>query len=364
MAERESPKRETAGKKKKTALEKARITAKEAQVRANDEEKARLEAEDALQAAQETLITTQAELEHERKARVESERALTEAQAEIKNEHQSRLTAERALTKVKKELTDAQAEVKQEGQIRDEAEQAKAEAVKAENLSAVPEEGSEEQRVTFVVRVTADEQGQPRRTEIEHAQSRQKKSFSTLDANKLSDFIKRHLGTSVVPEQSLPTTRPPATDKVPPPGSSHPDATLTIANVKLVRAGVPGGMNLRLNPNEPFVIQVSLKLEGPEALSLTAQESGYEVQIYARNESSGTALSPVTYRGNLIKDTLDYATRVEAPGLLPGLYRLLTLVILRAPTKLAGHHEGPVFQVGEGQQAGEMNIPNGVGQPQ
>jgi len=62
-----------------------------------------------------------------------------------------------------------------------------------ENTEPLPtalEEGGAERRVTFILRLTVDERGQPRRTEIEHAQSSKKETFPGLDVQRLAAFMK------------------------------------------------------------------------------------------------------------------------------------------------------------------------------
>jgi hypothetical protein len=54
-----------------------------------------------------------------------------------------------------------------------------------------PEEEGAERRVTFIIRLTVDERGRPRRTEIEHAQSGQKETFPDLDVQRLAAFMKK-----------------------------------------------------------------------------------------------------------------------------------------------------------------------------
>ena len=94
-----------------------------------------------------------------------------------------------------KEARQAWAKVEQ---ARAEAQRALAEARKAmgaeaENTEPLPTalggEGAE-RRVTFIVRLTVDERGQPRRTEVEHAQSGKKETFPGLDVQRLAAFMK------------------------------------------------------------------------------------------------------------------------------------------------------------------------------
>jgi hypothetical protein len=68
------------------------------------------------------------------------------------------------------------------------------------------EEGTE-RRITFILRLTVDEQGQPRRTEIQHAQSGGKETFPGLDVQRLAAFIEACISLPNHPE----TDDPPGT---------------------------------------------------------------------------------------------------------------------------------------------------------
>jgi len=119
-------------------------------------------------------------------------------------------------------LAAARAEVEQErqawlkiGQARAEAKRALAEARQAMGAeekntepppTALGEEGAE-RRVTFIVRLTVDERGQPRRTEVEHAQSGKKETFPGLDVHQLAAFMKACISLPNHPE----TDDPPST---------------------------------------------------------------------------------------------------------------------------------------------------------
>jgi len=112
--------------------------------------------------------------------------------------------------------------VEQERQTQAKAEQAKAEAESAlmearrairaeiENMeplhTALGEEGAE-RRVTFIIRLTVDEQSQPRWTEVEHARSGSKETFLGLDVHRLDAFMKACISLPNHPEiNDLPTT--------------------------------------------------------------------------------------------------------------------------------------------------------------
>ena len=58
----------------------------------------------------------------------------------------------------------------------------------------MPGEEGVERRVTFIIRLTVDERGQPRRAEIEHAQSGKKETFPGLDVQRLAAFMEAFIG--------------------------------------------------------------------------------------------------------------------------------------------------------------------------
>lgn len=75
---------------------------------------------------------------------------------------------------------------------------------------STPEEEAIEQRISFIVRLTVDERGQPRRTEIEHAQSGKKETFPGLDVQRLVAFMKACISLPNHPEtDDPPDTSPP-----------------------------------------------------------------------------------------------------------------------------------------------------------
>jgi hypothetical protein len=70
---------------------------------------------------------------------------------------------------------------------------------------STPEEEGIEQRISFIVRLTVDERGQPLRTEVEHAQSGKKETYPGLDVQRLAAFMKAFIG----PPQSSRNRRSP-----------------------------------------------------------------------------------------------------------------------------------------------------------
>lgn len=342
MAKKESPEHEISAAKPdeeiKVVLEKAKAETKAAITRAKAEERARLKAEKALAEAREALAAPQAEIEQESQARVEIEKALTEAQ---------------------EALAAAQAKVEQESQARAKAEQARVEAERAleearnpiganiENMAlplATLEQEGAEQRVSFVVRLTVNERGEPRRTEVEHVQSGKKETFPALDVQRLAAFMKACIAPPIIPKPTV-TPAPPSAGAKAMPESPGPTTNLTISDVRILRMGTPDTPVLAPRPDETSVVQVRFKLYGPQAPSLTAQRFPFEMKVYAYEVTNGTSRLLTQYQANLAKGVLDYSASMDAPGLSPGLYRLTTLVTLQAPTKIVGHHDGPVVYI-------------------
>lgn len=315
MSAKEGPERkrpaEKPGEESKAAIEKAKAEAKAALSRAKDEEKARLKAEEALAEAREALAAARAKVEEECLARAEAEKARAEAETAL-------------------------------------AETRKAVEVEEENTKLPPttpgeEEG--EQRISFIVRLTVDERGQPRRTEVEHAQSGKKETFPALDVQRLAAFMEMCISPTVIPEPTTPPVPSPVTKETPTPGPLTPAAGLTVSDVQAFHMGAFGRAALVLNADEAFVVQARFRLEGPEALSLTAQESSFELKVSAYEVTCGASTLLTTSTEKLVEDVLDYTPQKLVPGLPSGLYRLVTLVTLQAPTKMVGHYDGPIVQV-------------------
>jgi len=312
MAAQEGPKRKGPAERReeesKAAIEKAKAEA--ALTRAKDEERARLKAEEALAEAREALVAVRERVEQERLARVNAEHTKAEAETAL-------------------------------------AETRKAIGVPTENMKTPPRAPGEEgeQRISFIVRLTVDERGQPRRTEVEHAQSGKKETFPALDVQRLAAFMRACISPPAIPEPAIAAAPSPVRVGPLTPGPPRPGTGPTVSDVRVFRMGAPGLAALVLSPDEAFVVQVRFQLQGQEALSLTAQESSFEIRVYAREVTRGTSTLLTTHRANLVRDVLEYTPQMQVPRLSLGLYHLVTLVTLHAPINVAGHHEGPIVHV-------------------
>ncbi len=252
------------------------------------------------------------------------------------------------LTKVQKALRAAQVEVKRERQARIKAETALAKA-RGELVAArlEREQGHQAQirRVSFVVRLTLDENGQFGRTEIEHVSSSRKQNFLGLDGERLAAFMKACIGPEIIPEPAIPQAPPPEKVEAPTSGVLRPKSSLIVSDIQVFRLGAPDLLTLILTPEERFIVQAHFLLQGPEAQFLTTQESSFEIKIYANDASSGKSQLLKTYTATLIQDVLKYTAPVEVYGLSHGLYRLFTIVTLHTPTKLAGFYGKTIIHV-------------------
>ena len=190
-----------------------------------------------------------------------------------------------------------------------------------------------ERRVSFIVRLTVDEQGQPRRTEIEHAQSGKKETFPALDVQRLAAFIERSI---------QPISSPPVSKK--PPVTINP---LNLLDVRVSRMDTPDQTAMIINHDESFMIQVDFQLQDTAVFSLGGREVPYEIKIFVHEVTSGKYTLLATHKETLLEGVLEYAPRMQVPGLEPGLYRLMTLITVDVSVGMGGYHEGPMIRVVE-----------------
>ena len=62
-----------------------------------------------------------------------------------------------------------------------------------------------EKRISFILRLTVDERGQPRRTEVEHARSGNKETYPGLDLQRLAAFMEACISLPNHPETDDPS---------------------------------------------------------------------------------------------------------------------------------------------------------------
>jgi multidrug efflux pump subunit AcrA (membrane-fusion protein) len=260
--------------------------------------------------------------------------ALTAAQEKAETDRQARDKLEKELSDVREALAAAEAEAEHERQAKTDAKKALSEVEKTmeaegEKIAPLPAETGEkgaEQRISFILRQTVSEQGKLGRAEVEHAQSGKKKSFPALDIQGVAAFMEACIGTPIVPESTQPFS-------------------MVVSDVQAFRIADPSVKISVLDSGEPFVVQTRIKLQGYEAPSVTAHESPYEIEIYAREETSRKSKLLNSYRTKLVKDKLEYTVPIEAPGLPAGVYSMLTVATLKEPVNTVSHFERPILNV-------------------
>ncbi|HLO15135.1 MAG TPA: hypothetical protein VK206_09920 [Anaerolineales bacterium] len=262
---------------------------------------------------------------------------ITHAQPKVK----SHLKSGEAHAKTQKALRVAPSRVKEERQAR-----AKAEI--QETLAATRRKDENQariKRVSFVVRLALDKNGQFGRTEIEHVSSSRKQNFPSLNGEGLVAFMKTCIRPTIISKATIPVV--PYLEKIEAPRSesSRSVSRLIVSNVQLFRHGDPDLATLIVIDDDPFVVRTYFKLQGPDVQFIFTQKSSFEIKIYATEFSSGNVKLITIHRTRVIPNNLEYTFPIEVSGLSQGLFRLFTIVTLNADIKMVGYHDGPTFQV-------------------
>jgi hypothetical protein len=332
-----------------------------------------------LKEALKNVLNLEAEIDQERKARQKLEEALEEAQEnnsalekELELERKERNAAEKALAKTKDLMSSVEKQLAQEKQARAEAEKAMSEAVqsssegsmlkeadieKDEVSGEIAEAHGAEQRVSFVVRMIVDSQGQARRSEIEHIQSgKKKKIFPALDVTQLAAFMSSHLSATAPPEIVTLAKAAPPLEKTAEVRPEVEGIYLDIKGVEIYRADDPRVPSLVFNAQEEMEISVDFQLSGTEASNLADRGIEYAITVHANAVASGASIVLAASRYQLSKDVVDYSSKMISKKITPGLYRLVTLVVLKSPERQAAYYEGPtIHMTGLEQPAAEIS---------
>lgn len=246
-------------------------------------------------------------------------KALRTAQAEVKHGRGARVEAKKPLARDQEELAAARLEIEQGRQAR-------------------------VRRVSFVVRLTIDEQGQFRRTEIEHVESGVNQHFSGLDGERLVAFMKACISSGITSEYTVSEAPHPEGVEVATLTHLRAVSRLNISDVRVFRPAASEAMALVLNPQEVFVVEARFQIQSSEA-SFAAQKPSYAMKVCVMEITSGRAELLGTCIAKLIQHGTEYAALAEMPGLPPGLYRLFTVVTLGVPIEMAGYYDKTLIEV-------------------
>jgi len=199
-------------------------------------------------------------------------------------------------------------------------------------------------RISFIVRITVDEQQQIHRTEIEHVESRRKENFLNLEDKQLVAFMKAHITPTLLTPR-VPARLSSRSADIPISIPPRPKSHQIISSIQVFRLKNANFATLILTTREPFLVGIQFQIEEPQSNSVGIQGSSYEIKVYANKIINGKAGLLATYSAKLNPYVLQYFTLVTMPGLPPGFYRLFTLITLGNPVKQAGYCDGPVIQV-------------------
>ena len=277
-------------KKTMVATEKAKVKPQNTPTRSNAKEKVRPKSKE---------------------SKAETQQALRVGKAAVKRERQPRTKADKVLTEYRTELAATQFA----------------------------------ERVSFIVRLTVDSYGQPRRTEVEHVLTGKKQNFRDLNGENLIAFMKGCISPTTALVHTVSAASP--SDKVAakPLKSLGPKSRLLVRDVQVLRPEELGLMTLTLMSEETFIVQIRFQIKGLETHSLIFHGAFYEIRIFANELTSGKSRLLTIYQADLFQDILEYTALAQVAGLSPGLYRLFTVVALGPPIMIGGFHGKIVIQV-------------------
>lgn len=101
-----------------------------------------------------------------------------------------------------------------------------------------------------------------------------------------------------------------------------------------------------ISAGEPFVLEITLEVDGCQETNLSQSEVTYQAQFYARNRCTGV----ISHLGSTKLEMLDakqdsYKTRLPETTLEPGIYRLQGVVQVQGAIATPGCFEIPLLQV-------------------
>lgn len=202
------------------------------------------------------------------------------------------------------------------------------------------EQGTE-RRTSFVVRLTVDEAGRPRRGEIEHTHTHEKRAFKAANGQRLVEIMEEMIGVSAAAPEAMPAA---AEAKQPMPQRA---AILAIQNVQIQQGERLGGMNLAVRPNTEFRLVTNFVLEGEEAQAQSNTEAPFDLVIFAHRMDGSSAQQVASHRGRLVAGQTEYTQLLQCEGLAHGRYRLITFMTLLTPLNLASWHDTTFVKVEE-----------------
>jgi hypothetical protein len=218
----------------------------------------------------------------------------------------------------------------------------------AENPFAFQGENERERPITrysFFVRLAVDKQGQIRKTEIEHVESGNSDKFSSMDKERLFNFI----ATTIIPVNTEKDSRPPSSYEYKPENevkaSFELKSSLVISAVQVFQSEDLDIKVFTHMPGESFVVQAHFQHQYSEASPPQFQDLFYEMRVYTNDLKNGRQQLLACSSTLMKPGEKEYTVAAKAPGLLPGTYRLFTYVTAGSPIIVSGHFDGPVIRI-------------------
>lgn len=133
--------------------------------------------------------------------------------------------------------------------------------------------------------------------------------------------------------------------EAPAPGRTDLALGPNVLDVRLLRGGRPQVAALSVGLHETPIVRVRFVLRGADAHGLAAEESPFQVRVYAEDVTSGARSDVASHNAHLAKGSLEYELKMPASVLTIGFYRLVTVVSLESPVRAIDYHEGPIVTV-------------------
>jgi hypothetical protein len=218
-----------------------------------------------------------------------------------------------------------------------------------------PEEGGWRPFASFVVEFQASQvEGRTaeQRTTVHYMEVDRSKTWPGIEGKQLCQWILGQLGEEA--------QREPEPEEAPPVEARRAAASSLTVEINQIQAfqppqaEMPIGIGRAGHPfsgfvrsDEPFTLEVSFALAGPDAAEVTKEQVTYRAQFYARNRPTGerTHLGDTKAAALVAGKVSSYTATLPKASLEPGAYRLWALVTLQSRPPCIGHLEMPLLQV-------------------
>ncbi|MGI9508722.1 MAG: hypothetical protein ACR2QJ_05160 [Geminicoccaceae bacterium] len=227
----------------------------------------------------------------------------------------------------------------------------------AEKIAAASRKTSDwEPFASFVVeyrRREADDAAEDHQTHVHHVEDDENGTWPGLEAEALGPWMLGRAERAAVPEREADDhgEAPETLDLTLPPDAKIAVRLTQVQIRQPVNAepvslgGTPEAPSGFIKSTEPFALDATFELIGPDAPDLTKRAIPYICQFYARDLATGASI-PLgdTMPGSLVKGQLAYGATLYSATLQEGAYRMDVLTIVQSSPPVPGHLEVPILQ--------------------